>query len=116
MENFNLVNTKTLNLKELQSKVVAWRQYNFPNANSDSQLKGVMEELGELVHADLKESQGIRQQDYYSAKVDSVGDMIIFLLNYCEMNNIDFEVAVRTAWNEACTRDWITYPKNGRTE
>ena len=48
MENFNLVNTKTLNLKELQSKVVAWRQYNFPNANSDSQLKGVMEELGEL--------------------------------------------------------------------
>ena len=36
----------------LQEELNTWLNYNFPDTTSDKQLKGVMEELGELCHAD----------------------------------------------------------------
>ena len=116
MKDFSIDNSKKLNLVELQELVTEWRKHNFPAANTDSQLKGVVEELGELVHADLKESQNIRKMDYTKLEMDGAGDMIIFLLNYCDMKGFTLEAAIKLAWEEASKRDWIKYPKNGVNE
>ena len=102
---------------ELQAKLNVWLKHNFPNATTDQQLKGVMEELGELCHADLKYEQRIR--DYSSEKSvleieDAVGDLVICLINYCNKKNISFAECVRTAHNEIMSRDWQKNPKDGK--
>ena len=109
---------EVLDFRSLQDEVTAWRKHNFPKADSASQFKGVVEELGELAHADLKHGQKIRsgEGDYYLKKMDAVGDMIIFLLNYCDLEGLDFEGSVKFAWSEASKRDWIKFPKNGVSE
>lgn len=98
----------------LQQEVKKWGLHNFPNSEPWMPLVGAMEELGELSHAHLKEAQGIRDK-VLGAKEDAVGDIVIFLIDYCNRNNMDFSVCVNLAWNTANIRDWKKYPKNGVT-
>jgi NTP pyrophosphatase (non-canonical NTP hydrolase) len=105
-----------MNLEQIKLAIKQWRDYNFPKATAESQLLGVVEELGELSHAHLKESQGIRKMDYRHAKQDAIGDMMIFLLNYCELQDLDVMECINIAWAEASKRDWVKYPKNGVSE
>ena len=74
---------------------------------------GVMEEAGELAHAHLKEHQGIRADDFKAKKEDAIGDIIIFLADYCNRNRLILSRCVDRAWAEASQRDWVKYPKNG---
>lgn len=107
-----------INLAMLQNKIEEWNQRNFPNAKPIEPLLGLVEEIGELSHAHLKSSQGIRgtENELFLEKVDAVGDIFIFLSAYCSLNGIDLELAIRKAWSEVRQRDWIKYPKDGRTE
>jgi NTP pyrophosphatase (non-canonical NTP hydrolase) len=118
MKDFNIDNSKKLDLVNLQRICVEWRKYNFPKSTADQQFKGVVEELGELSHADLKAEQGIRQDgiDPITKEMDAAGDLVIYLLNFCDMKGFTLEAAIKLAWQEACIRDWIKYPKNGLTE
>ena len=84
-----------MNLRQLQSEVGAWSRRNFPNNKPYHPLLGLMEELGELCHAHLKEEQGIREVDP-QAKGDAVADMVIYLCDYAERNDFkltDFDLA-----------------------
>jgi hypothetical protein len=60
-----------------------WVERNFPNARTplDSFL-GCIEELGELTHAELKMSQGIRgdHKAHIAAAQDAVGDLSVYLM------------------------------------
>lgn len=104
-------------LRDLQQEQYAWIKHNFPNRKNYQPLLGVMEELGELTHAHLKHEQNIRtSEDHYLKKIDAVGDIVIFLTDYCTANNIDLEDAVTKTWNDVKKRDWIRFPKNGLTE
>ncbi len=38
------------------------------------------------------------------------------LAAFCRVSGIDFDAAVETTWAEARKRDWVKFPKNGRTE
>jgi len=99
----------------LQSVVKKWATHNFPNTKPYQPLLGVAEEVGELCHAHLKIEQGIRkcsQED----KFDAVGDIIIYLADYCNRNDISMEHAVLFAWENASKRDWIKYSSNGVSE
>jgi len=104
---------------ELQNRLQIWLNHNFPNTTSDQQFKGVVEELGELSHADLKGEQGIRGYDKTKTEEeikDAVGDLVIYLCNYCTTKNINFKECVDIAFSEVIGRDWIKYPKNGVKE
>lgn len=65
-------------------------------------LLGVVEEVGELMSAGTKD-----------AEVDAVGDIVLYLLDYCNKTGIDFEDAVRVTAEKVHTRDWVKNPVNG---
>ena len=106
-----------MDLNKLQSEQKEWGLRNFGEQPAYRMLLGAMEELGELAHAQLKGEQGIRTgEDHSAAKKDAIGDIVIYLAGYCNAEGINMAEAVETAWNEVKQRDWVTYPKNGRTE
>lgn len=105
-------------LRDLQAEVRHWSDYNFPTAQSYYPLLGVQEELGELSHAFLKMQQGIRgtPEEHRDAMMDAVGDIVIFLADFCGRNNMDLQQAVRSTWRKVEQRDWVKYPQNGLTQ
>lgn len=98
-----------MDFQQLQSEVVEWSKYNFgPRLGSGYRpLLGAIEELGELAHAHLKAEQGIRtSEDHNEAKIDAIGDIIIYLADYCEQQGIDLQCAVEATWSKVSKRDW----------
>ena len=74
-------------LQEIQSELKVWTEYNFDKQTPEIPILGMIEELGELSHAILKEKQGIRQSDFLADKKDAIADLTIYALNY--LNAID---------------------------
>lgn len=106
-----------ITLEQLQKEGWDWVKHNF-SASLDKTyqpLLGVAEEVGELCHAHLKMELGIRNTSK-ADKEDAIGDIIIYLADYCNHNGINISKALTTAWETASKRDWIKYPKNGLTE
>jgi NTP pyrophosphatase (non-canonical NTP hydrolase) len=104
---------RALRLNSIQREAKVWLGRNFPDTTADQQFLGVVEEVGELAHAILKKKQGIRDTSAESAK-DAVADIMIFLMNYCNMMDWDLMEIVQDVWvDEVCPRDWQKYPENG---
>ena len=100
----------------LQEELNTWLNHNFPDTTSDKQLKGVMEELGELCHADLKSDQGIRgytPKKTRAETMDAIGDLVIYLINYCNKKEISFKECIFMAKDTIMKRDWVKNPTNG---
>ena len=107
-----------MNFRQLQNASRLWSVGNFGPAETRSKhqpLLGVAEEVGELCHAHLKSEQGIRgtPEEHLVAAADAVGDIVIFLADYCTLNGIDFQHAVEDAWTEVSKRDWKRNPEGG---
>lgn len=115
---YNTEERKPLGLTGLQRRALEWAAHNFPDKPSWQPLLGAAEEIGELCHAHLKDVQGIRgtKEEWLEAKKDAIGDTIIYLLDYCNKEGLDIEECIMTAFNEISQRDWIRFPKNGKTE
>lgn len=107
-----------MNFQELQDGVKEWANHNFPKTKPYYPLLGVQEEVGELSHVYLKREQKIRgtYDEHTEGICDAVGDIVVFLADFCNRNGINLNNCVKSAWQEASQRDWIKYPKNGRTE
>ena len=92
-----------------------WRERNFPTSNADQQLLGVVEEVGELAHANLKSKQGIRgtPEMHVAAEEDAVGDILIYLLGYCSYKEWDMADILEETAKEILKRDWIEDPLRG---
>jgi NTP pyrophosphatase (non-canonical NTP hydrolase) len=105
-------------VKKIQQEQATWAFFNFGPHNSTHALLGVTEEVGELSHAHLKFLQGIRitPAQYEIKAKDAIGDIIIYLMDYCTANGWDLEDIVRDTWDTVKTRDWKTFPKNGVSE
>ena len=95
-------------IRELQREVREWTGKNFPNNKPHMPLLGAMEELGELAHAHLKQEQGIATTR--GNKRDAIGDIIIYLCNYCSLNDIDIQTAIEVAWDNVQRRNAKTSP------
>ena len=78
----------------------------------------MVEELGELSHALLKQKQCIRGdfQEHEDNIKDSIGDLIIFCSDFCEARGFSFQKIVEDTWNKVKIRDWRKFPKNGKNE
>lgn len=103
---------------DLQAEMIAWQTKNFGEQPAHRSFLGCVEEVGELAHAMLKQEQAIRgtPEEHTAAAKDAVGDLMIFLLNYCTTRGWSLEEIVRSTWAEVSRRDWRRFPKNGLTE
>ena len=96
-------------LDRLQAVHAEWSESNFGDQPSTLPLLGVAEEVGELNHAHLKGLQGIREDDETTgedAKLDAVGDVVLYLIDYCSREGLSFPEAVQTAVEEVHGREW----------
>jgi hypothetical protein len=66
-----------------------WVSHNFPAAIKGQSVFGVIEELGELAHSDLKQAQSIRgtAEEHEAAAKDAIGDVTIYLLGVMHHND-----------------------------
>ena len=104
-----------LSLRELQHKAMVWKERNFGKGKPHQPLLGLAEEVGELAHAHLKIEQGIRTGEGLEAKrLDAVGDIFIFLMDYCNVNGLDLDECITKTWAEASKRDWLNNKKTGK--
>lgn len=78
---------------------------------------GVNEEAGELTHSVLKRAQGIREDEGgvgREAEVDAVGDIVVYLADFCYRRGYDLEECVRQAWDgEVSQREWDSETRGG---
>jgi NTP pyrophosphatase (non-canonical NTP hydrolase) len=94
-------------LDAIQVEQRIWAEKNFGDVPSWQPLLGVVEELGELAHAYLKNTQQIRmEEDHKANMVDAIGDTVIFLLDFCNREKILLSDAIETTWDVVKKRDW----------
>lgn len=107
----------TMTFTRLQKEQAEWALKNFGDAPSHQPLLGVGEEVGELMHAHLKSEQKIRiNQDHMADKKDAIGDIVIYLADYCTREGISLNKCVRDAWEQVKQRDWTQNKEDGIIE
>jgi len=110
-------------LDEVQGLHRRWLDHNFPGQTGTEwpggrgwePLLGVVEEVGELAHAHLKAAQGIRgtREELLAEAVDAVGDVVIYLLSYCNATGLNLGACVDAALETVLARDWAADPEKG---
>lgn len=114
-------------LEKIQQEVGEWAFENFGKAkgfnrgfhdlvNTNDPLMGMVEELGELHHAVLKAKQNIRtKEDHEVAERDAIGDLLIYLLDYCSRRGFCASDILKETWATVSGRDWAKNPVDGQT-
>ncbi len=108
-----------MHIRTIQKDHRAWseRLWGEPLSRPSHQpILGLTEEVGELAKAHLKSEEGLRsvsKVEYREAKIDAVGDIFLFLCDYCSCENIDLEVAVGRVWEKVSKRTPETEAKRG---
>ena len=84
--------------------VIRWAEARkiIPNARPSSQLMKAVTEMGELVDAELK--------DNMPEIKDAVGDVMVCLINYCALKEINLTQCLKGAYNEIKDRKGTTLP------
>lgn len=79
-------------LRKIQEEQKPWVKHNFPGRKDYEPLIGIIEELGELSHAHLKEIQGIRTNENHIENArDAVADIVIYIADYCSGRGYDLQ-------------------------
>jgi NTP pyrophosphatase (non-canonical NTP hydrolase) len=83
-----------MTFEQLESQVIRWAIergiYNFHD--STSQLLKAVSEIGELADANLKDDE--------EAAADAIGDLVVCLINYCYLRNIELIDCLEKAHNQ----------------
>lgn len=104
-------------IREYQHEIGQWSRKNFKWGPSNSKridpLLGLVEEIGELCHAHLKGRQGIRHtaQEAVNLEKDAVGDIFIFLCDFCERSGYDAQDIIELIWAHVRNRNWEKFTK-----
>ena len=99
--------TVGITLIGLQLDLQKWVAHNFPGREPWEPLVGMQEELGELSHAFLKRHQNIRNNEDHNANIeDAVGDILIYLADFCNGQGIWLQDAIDEVWLKVRKRDW----------
>ena len=85
---------KHVSYRDIEMQVIQWSEARkiIPRATPQSQLNKALEELAELFKA---ESQGNRPKIK-----DGVGDVVVCLINYCALKDIDLVQCLALAFDE----------------
>ena len=90
--------------REVELEVVRWAEARriIPNSSPNVQLLKCMSELGELADATIKHDMpGVR---------DGVGDVMVCLINYCALQDIDLVQCLDGAYEEIKNRRGTLLP------
>ena len=89
---------------EVELQIIRWAEARkiIPNSTPDTQLLKAMSELGELADATIKKDrEGI---------IDGVGDVLVCLVNYCALQNIDLVNCMEVAYSQIKHRKGTLLP------
>lgn len=89
---------------ELEMKIVQWAEARkiIPNSTPATQLLKAMSELGELADATIKGDElGI---------IDGVGDVMVCLINFCALQDINLVTCMDIAYDEIKHRKGTLMP------
>ena len=89
---------------DTEIKIIQWAEARkiIPNSNPETQLLKAMSELGELADATIKKDQeGI---------VDGVGDVMVCLINYCALQDINLVDCMEVAYDQIKNRKGTLLP------
>jgi NTP pyrophosphatase (non-canonical NTP hydrolase) len=89
---------------QVEMKIIQWSEARkiIPNSTPDTQLLKAMSELGELADATIKKDrEGI---------IDGVGDVVVCLINYCALQDIDLVTCLESAYEQIKNRKGTLLP------
>ena len=89
---------------ELEMKIVQWAEARkiIPNSTPATQLLKAMSELGELADATIKDDRlGV---------IDGVGDVMVCLINFCALQDINLVTCMDIAYDEIKQRKGTLMP------
>lgn len=93
-----------MSFADVSMRIIQWAEARriIPNAKPHTQLMKGVSELGELCDAELK-------NDLDKIK-DGVGDVMVCLVNYCALRDIDVVECMELAYNEIKNRKGTMTP------
>jgi NTP pyrophosphatase (non-canonical NTP hydrolase) len=88
----------------VEMKIIQWSEQRkiIPNAKPHTQLMKAVSEMGELCDAELKGNMPMIK--------DGVGDVLVCLINYCALKDINLVNCIEEAYNQIKDRKGITLP------
>lgn len=89
---------------DVEMKIIQWAEARkiIPNSTADTQLLKAMSELGELADATIKKD--------HDGIVDGVGDVMVCLINYCALQDINLVTCMEQAYAEIKNRKGTLLP------
>jgi len=88
----------------IEMKIIQWAEARkiIPNSTPEVQLLKAISEMGELADATIKNDQ--------EAIVDAVGDVMVCLINYCALQNINLVDCMEVAYDQIKNRKGTLLP------
>lgn len=88
----------------LESDIIRWAEARkiIPNSNPQTQLLKAVSELGELADATIKNDR--------DEIIDGVGDVMVCLVNYCALQDIDLVSCMQVAYDQIKHRKGTLLP------
>lgn len=89
---------------EVELQIIRWAEARkiIPNSNPETQLLKAMSELGELADATIKKDR--------DAIVDAVGDVMVCLVNYCALQDLNLVDCMEVAYDQIKNRRGTLLP------
>jgi NTP pyrophosphatase (non-canonical NTP hydrolase) len=89
---------------DVQMKIIQWSEARkiIPHSTPQAQLLKAVEELGELTAATIRNNR--------PGMEDSVGDVMVCLINYCALSDIDLVTCMANAYDEIKDRKGTLMP------
>jgi NTP pyrophosphatase (non-canonical NTP hydrolase) len=88
----------------IEMLIIQWSESRkiIPNSNPESQLLKAVSEMGELADATIKHDK--------EAVIDAVGDVMVCLINYCVLQDINLVNCMEVAYDQIKNRKGILLP------
>jgi len=88
----------------IEMKIIGWAEARkiIPNSTPETQLLKAVSELGELADATIKKDK--------DAIVDGVGDVMVCIVNYCALQDIDLVSCMEIAYGTIKDRTGTLLP------
>jgi NTP pyrophosphatase (non-canonical NTP hydrolase) len=94
----------SMSYAQVEMKIIQWAEARkiIPNSSPETQLLKAVSELGELADATIKKDK--------AKIIDGVGDVMVCLVNYCALQNIDLINCMESAYDEIKHRKGTLLP------
>ena len=89
---------------EVELDIIRWAEARkiIPNSTPETQLLKAVSEMGELADATIKKN--------HEDIVDAVGDIMVCLVNYCALQDINIVDCMKVAYDQIKNRKGILMP------